>query len=58
VRGYDGSEALRNGAFVYLLGRISVKDVECPATTQVGYVRGSGGRAVIYADGYVEWLPE
>jgi hypothetical protein len=35
----------------------SMSDIKDPAHTSLGYVQGSGGRAVIYADGHVEWVP-
>lgn len=32
--------------------------IERPAEFQLGYVPGPGGRAVIFADGHVQWIPD
>lgn len=32
--------------------------IERPAEYQLGYVPGPGGRAVIFADGHVQWIPD
>ena len=47
-------EALR--ALVYSFGG-GVPPGE-KATTEIGYVPGPGGRAVVYADGSVRWIPD
>jgi hypothetical protein len=42
----------------YTYGGGSISAVEKPAETELGYVTGPGGRAVIYADGHVKWRPD
>jgi hypothetical protein len=41
--------------FTYTYGGGPLKDIERPAETELGYVTGPGGRAVIFADGHVVW---
>jgi len=41
--------------FVYSFSGGNMSQIEAPATTELGYVPGSGGRAVIYTDGHVKW---
>ncbi|MBC7809071.1 MAG: hypothetical protein H7145_23290 [Akkermansiaceae bacterium] len=42
--------------FVYTLtGSTAMVDMAEPATTQLGYLSGPGGRAIIWADGRVTW---
>jgi len=36
----------------------NVAKIENPAEYQLGYVPGPGGRAVIYADGHIKWVPD
>src|SRR5207237_1148307 len=31
---------------------------ESPAETVLGYASGTGGRAVVYADGHAKWIPD
>jgi hypothetical protein len=40
---------------VYTHGGGPLSAIERPAETELGYVRGPGGRAIIYADGHVKW---
>lgn len=41
--------------FVYTFGGGPLKDIAEPANTELGYVNGPGGKAVIFADGHVKW---
>jgi hypothetical protein len=43
-------------AFTYTFGGGSVSGN--PGETELGYVSGPGGRAVVYADGSIKWLPD
>ncbi len=45
---------LMNG-FVFTWGGGNIGKIENPAETELGYVTGPGGKAVIYADGHVKW---
>lgn len=36
----------------------SLGDIKDPAHTELGYTSGPGGKAVLYADGHVEWVPD
>ncbi len=40
---------------VYTHGGGPLAAIERPAETELGYVRGPGGRAILYADGHVKW---
>lgn len=42
------------GGFTYTFGGGTTSS---PETTQLGFVTGAGGQAVIYADGHVVWVP-
>jgi hypothetical protein len=44
--------------FVYTYPGGSLSDIKNPATTEMGYIAGPGGRAVVYADGHVKWVPD
>ena len=41
--------------FVYLFSARTTNSIKNPATQELGYLPGPGGRAMIYADGHVEW---
>jgi hypothetical protein len=43
---------------VYTFPGGNMADVKDPAKTELGYVPGPGGRAVIYLDGHVVWVPD
>ncbi len=43
--------------FVYTFAGGSMTGIENPASTELGYKEGPGGRAVIYADGHAKWVP-
>jgi hypothetical protein len=43
--------------FFYTFGGGSMADIENPAQTEIGYRTGPNGRAVVYADGHVKWIP-
>jgi hypothetical protein len=53
---------LRDGAlldgFVYTFGGGNLNQLDRIAETELGYVQGGNGRAVIYADGHVTWKPK
>lgn len=53
---YTKDRQLLDG-FVYTFGGGNLADIEEPATTEIGYKEGPGGRAVAYADGHVKWIP-
>lgn len=50
---------LKNGSIlenlVYTHGGGPLAAIERPMETELGYVRGPGGRAIFYADGHVKW---
>ncbi|MBC8135455.1 MAG: hypothetical protein H8F28_06150, partial [Fibrella sp.] len=65
VRPYIKSEAVfKNPAtgepgFVYThSGSTALAEMAEPANTQLGYISGPGGRAIIWADGHVTWLDD
>lgn len=41
--------------FVYTFAGGPLSGVQAPAETQMGYLAGPGGRAVVYLDGHVKW---
>ncbi len=43
--------------FNYTFGGGASGKINDPANTQLGYLEGTGGRAVAYADGHVKWIP-
>jgi hypothetical protein len=43
------------GRFVYTFGGGPLSDIKDPAATELGYVSGPGGRAIVYADGHAVW---
>jgi hypothetical protein len=43
--------------FNYTFGGGLLTDIKDPAKTALGYIQGSSGQAVVYADGHVEWVP-
>jgi hypothetical protein len=51
---YIKNDSLFEG-FVYTYGGGPLKDIEFPSETELGYVNGPGGRAIIYADGHAKW---
>jgi prepilin-type processing-associated H-X9-DG protein len=61
LKPYARSEAVFNdpstGAtgFVYLHPQATLKEIGEPAKTRIGHLTGPGGRAIIFADGHVEW---
>jgi len=44
--------------FTYTFPGGPLKDVTKPAETELGWVNGPGGRAIIYVDGHVVWQPD
>lgn len=44
-------------SFNYTFKGGDINSVDSPATTELGFVMGPGGRAVAYADGHVKWIP-
>jgi len=43
--------------FIYTFGGGNMSKIESPATTEIGYFTGPGGRAVAYSDGHCKWIP-
>lgn len=43
--------------FNYTFKGGALQDVKSPAETELGYVDGPGGRAVVYVDGHAKWVP-
>ncbi len=54
---YLKSRDILNG-FSYTFRGGNMTEIENPATTELGYVSGPGGRAVAYTDGHVKWVPD
>lgn len=50
------SEVLKG--FVYTFGGGDMASIQNPADTEMGYVVGPGGRAVVYADGHAKWISD
>lgn len=44
--------------FNYTFKGGNLQKVDKPAETELGYVIGPGGRAVVYADGHARWVPD
>jgi prepilin-type processing-associated H-X9-DG protein len=45
--------------FVYTLeGGKNLGEIANPAETEMGYINGPGGRAIVYVDGHVSWKPD
>lgn len=43
--------------FVYSFRGGNLSQVEKPAETELGFIPGPGGRAVVYTDGHAKWVP-
>lgn len=43
--------------FNYTFKGGNMANIESPATTEMGFILGPGGRAVAYCDGHVKWIP-
>ncbi len=43
--------------FNYTFKGGNMANIENPASTELGYILGPGGRAVAYCDGHVKWVP-
>jgi hypothetical protein len=54
---YLKNNSLMEG-FVYTFGGGNLANMENPASTELGYKPGPGGRAVVYGDGHVKWIPD
>ena len=52
---FKNADFLRD--FNYTFGGGNLSLVEYPATTELGFLVGPGGRAVAYCDGHVKWIP-
>ena len=48
---------IKIGGFEYTFGGGLMSKISDPANTSIGFVTGPGGRAVAYADGHVQWVP-
>ena len=57
IQPYVKQRNLMDG-FIYLLDGTRLADIAAPATTVLGYMPAPGGRAVAYADGHAQWLPD
>ncbi|KXK17641.1 MAG: hypothetical protein UZ18_ATM001001014 [Armatimonadetes bacterium OLB18] len=44
--------------FVYTFGGGNMASIQNPADTEMGYVVGPGGRAVVFADGHAKWVSD
>jgi hypothetical protein len=51
---YIKNNSLFDG-FSYTFPGGALKDIEKPSETELGFVTGPGGKAVIYVDGHVKW---
>ena len=49
------SDSIRDFNYLYRGGDVSKLDN--PATTELGFMVGPGGRAVVYMDGHAKWIP-
>ena len=38
-------------------GDLNLTRIERPADTQIGYIDGPGGRAIVFSDGHAKWFP-
>ncbi|AIE87280.1 hypothetical protein OP10G_3912 [Fimbriimonas ginsengisoli Gsoil 348] len=56
INPYVKNPSLLNG-FVFSLAGADLSKVDNPASTELGYIPGPGGRAVVYADGHAKWIP-
>jgi hypothetical protein len=45
-------------SFVYTFPGGDSGKIKDPAATELGYIPGPGGRAVVYADGHAKWIPD
>ena len=52
---YIKDRNMLNG-FVYTFPGGLASGIENPASTELGYINGPGGRAVVYADGHAKWI--
>lgn len=53
---YLKNNSLMDG-FIYTFAGGNMADIQNPAGTSIGYKDGPGGRAMVYADGHVKWIP-
>lgn len=44
--------------FVWTYPGGPMNDIRAPAETELGFIPGPGGRAVVYADGHAKWVPD
>ena len=44
--------------FVYTYPGGPISNITDPSNTQIGYVDGGDGRAIVYADGHAKWVPK
>ena len=52
---FKNSDFLRDFNYTFKGGNMS--SIDNPASTELGFIIGQGGRAVAYADGHVMWVP-
>jgi len=55
---YAKNAAIFSGFVYSYSGPGNMGDIKEPASTELGYVTGPGGRAVVYADGHAKWIPD
>jgi hypothetical protein len=56
LKPYMKDDQLMNG-FTYSFAGGNAASVADPANTELGFVVGPGGRAVVYVDGHAKWVP-
>lgn len=44
--------------FVYTYGGGALSGLKDPSKTELGFIQGPGGRAILYADGHVQWVAD
>lgn len=57
LSGYLKDPSILNGFVFVDPGVKNMSDLTNPAGTQMGYIQGNGGQAVVYTDGHVKWVP-
>jgi prepilin-type processing-associated H-X9-DG protein len=57
VQPYIKDDAVTEG-FNYLYPGDGLADIKKPGETAMGYISGPGGRAFVYVDGHVKWVPD
>jgi hypothetical protein len=55
---YLKDESLLDGFIYTYSGPLNMMEIKDPANTELGFIRGVGGTAVLYADSSVRWKPD